>query len=229
MKVLIITLVCLAGSCSNKIVVQKYDGSANIEEKFFYALPANTLEIECKIKKESYTRGNLFLTECEEFLRMAVDSFDMDKNIMMRLAKDKILADFSLLKDGFSWSLGAVPDSNKIYTFKNKPSFLKDNSFSFAFNRDWMLSTATVTSENKAFEILTTFLAAVTGTAGAIFKGGSSKDSTLTLTSACAGKFAPLIKARREYQNFLLNPPNVNAEDLQMMKATRLKAIEKLL
>ncbi len=228
-KIYFLLSLLILTACSNKIVVHNYSGKESIENKFFYTLPANTIDVECKIKKEVYTRGGLFPMACSSFIKIAVDSFGLDEKILNRLLTNKELTDHSLLKDGFSWSLGAVPDSNKLYIFESKPSILKDNSFTFSFNRDWTLGSATVSSENKTFEIVTTFLSSLISTATGILKGSTKDPYVEKASEACTGLFKPLLKAKKEYQNFLLSPPPLEAEGLQLSKTARLKIIEKMI
>lgn len=215
----------LLPACTSKILVTKFDG-ATINEKFFYTLPANTLDLEFKINKEVYTRGGSFTPNCAEFLRIAADSFKLDPVILNKMAATSAYTHFSLATDGISWTEGAIPDTSKVYVFSSKGSGWKDDSFSFSFNRSWMISSATLTSENKTFEIVTNFLSSAVGIVASVFKGGGQHD--LSHSSGCDSTVRPLLKARLAYLQFQLHPPALGGEALKMSNDAQLKMLEKL-
>lgn len=218
-------------ACTSKILVSKFDGAA-IHEKFFYTLPANTIDLEFKINKEVYTRGGSFTQGCPQFLTKAADSFKLDPGILNKMATMSAYTHFSLANDGISWTEGAIPDTSKVYVFSSRGSGWKDDSFSFNFNRAWMISSATLTSENKTFEIVTNFLSSAVGIVASVFKGEThglnAGQQNPSHASECDSTIRPLLAARLAYLKFQLHPPALSAEALKMSNDAQLKMLEKL-
>lgn len=219
-------------SCSNRVIVQRAIKDENLSGRLFYVLPANTLDFEIKIKVESYTPGELLKTKaniCEEaYIQVGVQLLGLDETALKGLLKNNLYSKYSILNDQINWSQGAVPDTSKVFVFKNKPAFYKDNTLTLAYNSDWLVSTGTISTDNKSAEILTTFVSTALSAASALAKSGSLSKATTKLTKECKQKLERIVALQADYEKFqLAPPPNLNSDALQIAKNIRLKLIEK--
>ncbi|WP_454803182.1 hypothetical protein [Mucilaginibacter phyllosphaerae] len=231
-KLLSLFLVIAFASCSNKVIVQKAVKGELLTNRLFYALPANSLDFEVKIKEEVFTPGPYFLDNakaCLDYITIGADSLGLDKKVLAEMiAASGNWTNYELLADEIKWSEGAIPDTSKIYIFKNESKFYKDNALALSFNSDWMISQGTISSENKSFEIFTTFISTGVSVAASVFKSGVKPPKGKSLPEICDKRFARLVKLKKTYEDFQMNPlKDVTAEALELAKNVRLKLIEK--
>jgi hypothetical protein len=230
-KIAILSCVAILVSCSNKVLIQKAEKNDLISGKLFYALPANTLDFEIKIKGEVYERSQFFKTNasaCTDYIKAAEDSLGLNKGALNALISNPSFSKFTIVDDEIIWTEGAVPDDSKVFIFRNEPKFYKDNTLTVAFNNDWLVSSGSISSENKTYELVNTFISTSLSVAASIAKSGVKPEKGKALHELCGGKFARLVKLKSDYEKFQLNPPaNLNAEALSMSRAARLMQIEK--
>jgi hypothetical protein len=233
MKKIIAILFCIIlASCSSKVIVQKAVKNEALANRLFYVLPANTLDFELKIKEDVYTPGTFFIanaTDCDKYIAIGADSLGLDKKALDEVFKAKaVWKNNELLSEEIKWSEGAVPDTSKIFVFKNNPKFYKDNSLALSYNPDWMISQGTISSENKSFEIATSFVSTALSVVSAVVKSGIKPADGKTMAEMCNKRLAQLVKLKKSYEDFQLNPPkDLSAEALDLAKNARLKLIEK--
>lgn len=219
-------------SCSNRVIVQRAIQDEDLSGRLFYVLPANTLDFEIRIKEETYTPGEFLKTNaktCEDaYIRIGVELLGLDATALKGLIKNNLYTKYSIMNDQINWSQGAVPDTSKVFVFKNKPAFYKDNILTLAYNSDWLVSTGTISTDNKSAEIVTTFVSTALSAASALAKSGSLNKATTKLTKGCNEKLDRIVALQADYEKFqLAPPPNLNPDALQIAKNIRLKLIEK--
>lgn len=226
MKQLLIFLAALLMvSCTRYITTQNLPAKATVTEKLFYALPRNTFDVEIKVKETKFIRTNTPKWK-ETCIAEVANEFDIDPDDLKKLLTTKEATIYGMYKDSITAALGAKPDVEKVYALQVEPTFFTDNVVGLTFTQDHILSDASVSVENRGFEMGLATVNSIVGVAGAFMKGSSSKPEKLE--SECLKEYGALNDAIRGYTDYIVN--NVSpftVEAYQTGKAYWSKRVEK--
>lgn len=216
----------LIGSCAHKITVNKINSDSNLKESMFYALPRNTLELEIKVKRTTLKRDEKHQWD-DVCIKYLADKYDINEDDLKNLRDKQNFESYAMYKDSISMNQGAIPDVEKIYGLNVHPTFFTDNVIGLTFTQDYILSEASVNSENKGFEIGLSAVSTILGAITTVIKGKTgSVDNSIV---AKCPKFPELDQAINDYTSYITdrNLPNT-AEAYQNGKAYFAKRVEKV-
>lgn len=222
---LFFVLIVLTISCTRKITVSKVNTGSDLAESMFYALPRNTLDVEIKVKKSTLKRdvAHSWSDACIKYL---ADKYDISEDDLKNLKGQVKYESHSMYKDSITMSQGTMPDVEKIYELNVRPTFFTDNVIGLTFTQDYILSEATVSSENKGFEIGLSAGSSILGAITSLSKG--QWDETDKAKPSGCPSFTELDAAISAYASYITdhNLPN-STEAYQNGKAYYAKRVEK--
>lgn len=185
------------GCGTSKVLVTKHSGQ-NLSGKLFYALPRNTLIIDIKVTETKYVRGDDFNISADCIDRVSA-KFGLDKDVLKGLNASTSFLTSEVSEGGITVTQGARADVDKIFMVNVIPKYYQDNVVGLNFNKDWILTEASLSSENKSFEIFSTAASSLIGVIGSLAKGPAFTDTL----DPCLSKYAKLISANTKFENFV--------------------------
>ena len=217
-------------SCStSKIGVVNQVTKDSLNQTLFYALPRNTLEFEIKIKQTIMIRGSKFKTSLSDScLAKLADRYNVEKDVLKTLLSKDTIRQAVLDKDGLVITQGAKADINKIYAVNLVPKFNQDNITGLTFTQDWLLTEATLSSDNRSFEIGMSAASSLLGVLG-LGRKGSENDSANN-SIICLTDYKDLDEAVQKLEDFVTDKglSALLPETYQASKAVYEKKIEEL-
>lgn len=217
----LLAVVAVFSACSS-VKVSKVRRNEDLTNRFFYALPRNTLDVTINIKETVYEREGdpKWNKGCIPFL---AEKYGLDPKVLEEVLDNKRYVKYTMISDSFAMALGNRADAEKIYAVNVDPRFFVDNVVGLTFTQDYILSEATISSENKAFELGLTTVSSLLGAVATLSKGELEK---VAGRDHC-DKFTKLDSLIAAYNGYITGPalPNL-AEAYQTGKSLHNKRME---
>ncbi len=145
---------------------------AKIAGEQSYILPQATFVVEVPLVTMVYERGPEFVSCDDEQLKVVAGKYGVNPKIYNELKNQPIHTTHEIPEDSIKISVIASPDHSKIFYVSPRQKWNKNQSVTFTYGADGMLSEGESFLEDKTFDIVVKGVSGLVSIVGSFFKSG---------------------------------------------------------